>query len=141
MSFDIDYYSLDVSWGKRKGDDGSAEIKALYAAIIDQAIRDYLAYKNPKNKNKKSVVRRGEEAEVWLFYETPNNLPDLYNFENEKEMRLAKFTCFENLCQILGWSSEWIRQKIWELEDSGQFYKLGRRRGCVFEPGEDDFEL
>ena len=118
MCFDIDYFSFDVSAGRKKGDDGLSEIKALYAAIIDQAIRDYLAYKNPKNINKKSVVKRGEEAEIWLFYETVDNLPELYQFENEKEMKLAKFTCFENLCQILGWSPEWVRRKIWELEDN-----------------------
>jgi hypothetical protein len=124
-----------------KGDDGTIAIKALLSAIIDQAIRDFLAFKNPKNKHKPTIIKYGEDAALWLFEEHTATLQEVFNYNSPAELKKDKFVSFENICEALDWDPNWIREKIRELVDEKQFYKQGRRRESSFEPGTDEIDF
>jgi len=138
----LDYFSIETPFSKKRGDEGSVVYKSLFAAVIDQAVRDYLSYKNPKHKKNKQIVDIGKEAEKWLFWENRDSLRFLYGYENDRDYRLDAFMSFENLCLLLDWSPEWIRSLLKTMIQKKQFYKTGRRRESALTEGiEEDIFL
>lgn len=135
-NFNKDYFSIEMAGQIKKGII-TPEYAALLAGIIDQSVRDYLAYKNPKNVNKKSTREHGQDAESWLFFETRDNLKEKYQFEDDKAYRITCFTTFEHICEILNWDPLYIRNLLNKMVENGKFYKKGRRRESVFYSSEE----
>ena len=127
-NLDLDFFSLPSP--REKGyPEEAARCLSLFGAILIQAIRDFLAAKNPKNLGKKDVQALGTQAEIWLFYESPDNLHLLYEFSSLKEWKLAILTSFEHICSLFDLDPDYIRRRILELLKEGQYYTLGRRYG------------
>jgi len=99
----------------------------VFGSILIQAIRDYLAAKNPKNLNKRSIQECGKQAEEWLFYENRHNLHLLYSFDSVDMWKNAMASSFEYICLLFDWDPNFIRKKINEMVSTGNYYTIGRR--------------
>ena len=126
---DLDFFNLTPPIDRKGYPEEEAKYLSLFGAILVQAIRDYLAAKNPKNKNKKTIQRDGTQAEIWIFHEKVDNLHLLYEFNDIKGWRLAVCTSFEHICTLFDIDPDYLREKILEFVEKRQYYTLGRRYG------------
>jgi hypothetical protein len=140
MNRNLDYFSIEIM-SQSRGDQGDLNIKALLSAIIDEAVREWLSFKNPKNRGKKQLMEIGKDAEAWLFKERPENLREIYEYEKLSDYKKDAFMAFESICTVLDWSPSWIRSTLKKMVREKKFYKTGRRRESALTPAEDLFDI
>jgi len=93
-------------------DSDEEAIKNMAMAIILRAMRDIVCYRDAKKPKFRKIY---DEVHSWMYVEEVGPADD----------PLDQLMSFEGICDILGWSPNWLRKHVKDLTKA-DLAKLGR---------------